>query len=78
MVIAWPGTYHHRADILRDPRWEDFIFQRRPGAERNRFEYFGDGTTVREVTLRDEKNLTNYLKELGKYNLATIHELWNE
>lgn len=78
VVLAWPGTYHHRADSLRDPRWEDFTFKRRPGAEINRFEYFGDGTTFREVILRDDVNLTSYLREVGKCDIATVHELWNE
>ncbi|EXJ79546.1 hypothetical protein A1O3_07825 [Capronia epimyces CBS 606.96] len=78
VVLAWPGTYHHRAAALRDPRWEDFVFQRRPGASRNRFEYFGDGSTIREVTVRDDKDLTRYLREADKYDIATVHELWNE
>ncbi|KAF8854529.1 cyclohexanone monooxygenase [Acephala macrosclerotiorum] len=36
VAIAWPGTGHHRFDILRDPRWEDFVFERRKDAGRNR------------------------------------------
>lgn len=49
VAIAWPGTGHHRFDILRDPRWEDFEFQRAPDAKVNRYEYFGDGNTARET-----------------------------
>lgn len=33
---------------MRDQRWEDFEFQRREGAEGNRYEYFGNGDTARE------------------------------
>ncbi|KAF4809306.1 FAD-binding monooxygenase moxY [Colletotrichum siamense] len=76
VLIAWPGTFHHRADILRDPRWEDFQFIRRPGAEKNRFEYFGNGLTAREVR-RDEEDITGYLREIGKIDIATLHEAWN-
>jgi hypothetical protein len=49
VVIAWPGSGHHRNDILRDPRWEDFVFKRAAGAQQNRFEYFGNGDTARET-----------------------------
>ncbi|KAF4489706.1 FAD-binding monooxygenase moxY [Colletotrichum fructicola Nara gc5] len=76
VLIAWPGTFHHRADILRDPRWEDFQFIRRPGAEKNRFEYFGNGLTAREVRI-DEEDITGYLREIGKIDIATLHEAWN-
>ncbi|RDW73565.1 hypothetical protein BP6252_07472 [Coleophoma cylindrospora] len=44
-LILWPGTAHHRLAIQRDPRWEDFAYSRRKGAEGNRFEYFGNGWT---------------------------------
>ncbi|KAJ4319198.1 hypothetical protein N0V84_006480 [Fusarium piperis] len=77
VLIAWPGTYHHRADILRDPRWEDFEFERRKDARLNRYEYFSDGSTERERR-GDEKELTNYLREVGDIDLSTIHEAWNE
>jgi hypothetical protein len=49
VVIAWPGSGHHRNDILRDPRWEDFEFKRANGAKHNRFEYFGNSDTARET-----------------------------
>lgn len=77
ILIAWPGTFHHRAGALRDPRWEDFIYERRPGAERNCYEYFGNGYTEREA-VRDEKDITNYLREIGKIDIETVHEAWNE
>ncbi|KAL4885426.1 hypothetical protein BJY04DRAFT_230965 [Aspergillus karnatakaensis] len=77
-LLTWPGTYHHRSAALRDPRWEDFHFKRRTGAEKNRFEYFGTGITWREVHGRSDELLTSYLKEVGKFDLATVHELWND
>lgn len=77
LLIAWPGSYHHRAGILRDPRWEDFTFEARPGATRNRFEYFGDGTVEKESKPdRDPLRLTSYLTEVGKIDLATFQESW--
>ncbi|WAO91495.1 Hypothetical protein NCS54_00897000 [Fusarium falciforme] len=77
LLIAWPGSYHHRAGILRDPRWEDFTFEARPGATRNRFEYFGDGTVEKESRPdRDPLRLTSYLTEIGKIDLATYQESW--
>ena len=76
VVIAWPGTAHHRFDILRDPRWEDFSFTRQPGAS-NRFEYFGNGWTEKEKRNNPDE-LTHYLKKVGVYDLATLHEAWND
>jgi hypothetical protein len=48
-TIAWPGTGHYRFDIMREPRWEDFEFERTKGAERSRYEYFGNLDTARET-----------------------------
>ncbi|KAI0872373.1 FAD/NAD(P)-binding domain-containing protein, partial [Hypoxylon argillaceum] len=76
MLLSWPGTYHHRADALRDPRWEDFEFTRARGAKLNRFEFFGDGTTERE-NKEDDGDLADYLKLVGEIDLATLHEAWN-
>ncbi|CZR52655.1 related to monooxigenase [Phialocephala subalpina] len=56
VAIAWPGTGHHRFDILRDPRWEDFHFGRRRDAGVNRYEYFGNGDTARETRFIAAKN----------------------
>ncbi|KAF7542796.1 hypothetical protein G7Z17_g11268 [Cylindrodendrum hubeiense] len=78
VVIAWPGTYHHRSEVLRDPRWEDFIFERRKGgAEKNRFEYFGNGSTVREGS-GDPAELIRYVRKAGEIELGVLHENWNE
>jgi hypothetical protein len=56
VAIAWPGSGHHRIDALKDPRWEDFEFKRAKGAERNRYEYFGDGNTAKETRFIAAKN----------------------
>ncbi|KAL1860806.1 hypothetical protein Plec18170_001318 [Paecilomyces lecythidis] len=76
-LVPWPGTGHHRFDISRDPRWEDFVFERTPEGKRNRFEYFGNGYTEREKQ-GDDVLLTKYLKEAGSVDLATLHENWND
>jgi hypothetical protein len=76
VVVGWPGTGHHRFDILRDPRWEDFIFDRADDAKGNPYEYFGNGWTERERS-GDKAELTKYLLEVGKIDLATVHESWN-
>lgn len=77
MLIWWPGTFHHCADALRDPRWEDFDFKRTQRARHNRFEYFGNGTTVRDA-LGGDVELTNYLKLRRDIDLARYHEEWDE
>ncbi|KUL85739.1 hypothetical protein ZTR_08526 [Talaromyces verruculosus] len=76
-LVSWPGTGHHRFDISREPRWEDFVFERSEEGKRNRFEYFGNGWTERERT-GGNTALTSYLKEVGKIDIATLHENWND
>ncbi|KAJ4294315.1 hypothetical protein N0V90_008005 [Kalmusia sp. IMI 367209] len=78
VLIAWPGTYHHRAGILRNPRWEDFHFIRARDATRNRFEYFGNGWTEKEAR-GDEREITDYLNEVRDVNVAAeqAHEGFN-
>jgi cation diffusion facilitator CzcD-associated flavoprotein CzcO len=77
VLIAWPGTGHHKWDISRSPRWEDFSFERRKGAEENLFHYFGSGVTVKEERGRLE-TVTAYLSEVGKADLSTLHESWTQ
>ncbi|CAH0053661.1 unnamed protein product [Clonostachys solani] len=77
VVISWPGTFHHRAQALREPRWEDFNFARRHGAEKNRFEYFGDGSTAFENSGNPE-DLIRYVIDSSKVDIATLHETWTE
>ncbi len=77
VLLSWPGSGHHRFDISRDPRWEDFVFETSAEGKRNRFEYFGNGSTEREME-GGLVNITKYLKEVGKIDLATLHEAWND
>ncbi|EXJ77832.1 hypothetical protein A1O3_08991 [Capronia epimyces CBS 606.96] len=77
ITLHWPGTFHHRFDAYRDPRWEDFVFERQDDARANRFEYFGNGSAAFEET-GSVLEFTNYLKEPGTVDLATLHENWNE
>ena len=76
VVMAWPGSFQHRVRALRDPRWEDFHFVRHPGAEVNRYEYFGNGLTdINEG--EDDERLTSYLREYGEVDPRRHHE-WSE
>ncbi|KIW09929.1 hypothetical protein PV08_11705 [Exophiala spinifera] len=77
VTVSWPGTGHHKWDISREPRWEDFVFHRQRGALGNRFEYFGNGYTRKEVDGCQE-DLTRYLRPRGKVDLRTLHESWTE
>jgi hypothetical protein len=75
-LVWWPGTAHHRMGISRDPRWEDFVFERAKGTKGNRFAYFGNGWSERERE-GGVASIMNYL-EVGKVDLAVLHEAWNE
>lgn len=77
VLIAWPGSGHHKWDISRFPRWEDFSFKRRKGAEKNRFHYFGSGVTAKEEE-GDLRTITAYLSEVGKADLPSLHESWTQ
>ncbi|KAJ4503944.1 hypothetical protein HRR83_008758 [Exophiala dermatitidis] len=72
-LFGWPGTGHHRINILKEPRWEDFVFQRSETGRRNRYHYFGNGSTE-EDEAKDLDALTGYLEEVGKVDLARLHE----
>jgi hypothetical protein len=76
VLAGWPGSGHHRFDILREPRWEDFDYVRSKDARSNRYEYFGNGWTEKERR-GDANENTKYLFEVGKADLATLHEAWN-
>lgn len=88
ILLAWPGSYHHRAQILREPRWEDFEYVREKNARRNRFEYFGDGWTTWEANYFKEHDenkespaswdIVGYLKEVGVCDPRLLHEVWYE
>ncbi|KIH87062.1 hypothetical protein SPBR_04850 [Sporothrix brasiliensis 5110] len=75
VTLGWPGTMHHKGDVTRTPRWEDFAFQRRKEAAANRFHYFGSGLTAREED-GDPDELTSYLTTADELDLQTLHEGW--
>ncbi|KAF2105629.1 hypothetical protein BDV96DRAFT_655485 [Lophiotrema nucula] len=69
----WPGSAAHVAIVRREPRWEDFEYER-ASKSGNRFAYFGNGWTRKEV---DEKSdLVSYLKLPSEIDLRDIHESW--
>ncbi len=76
VLLAWPGSGHHRFALSKNPRWEDFHFERSNDAKANRYEYFGNGWTEREKS-GDKDDITKFLPEIGKIDLATLHEAWN-
>ncbi|KAL5338350.1 hypothetical protein BJX70DRAFT_202212 [Aspergillus crustosus] len=45
-VMMWPGSRLHFFDVLKEPRFEDYEWEYRLN---NRFSYFGNGFSVREV-----------------------------
>jgi hypothetical protein len=55
VVAIWPGSRLNWFEALREPRFEDFTYTYET---RNRFQYFGNGFTQREVEGGD---LTWYL-----------------
>ncbi|KAF1812670.1 putative monooxygenase [Eremomyces bilateralis CBS 781.70] len=76
-LVWWPGSGHHRIMICREPRWEDFDYDRSGDAKKNRYAYFGSGWTERERIGGVEK-LTSYLKAEDKVDLELLHEYWNK
>ncbi|KAK7427365.1 hypothetical protein QQZ08_006134 [Neonectria magnoliae] len=40
IIGPWPGSVNHFMEIIKEPRYEDYVFQAKG---RNRFTYFGDG-----------------------------------
>ena len=75
VLVSWPGSAHHKWDLSRFPRWEDFSYQRRKGAENNRYHYFSNGLTAKEEK-GDLYSITAYLTEAGKVDLRSLHESW--
>jgi hypothetical protein len=76
-LVGWPGSGYHRFDNMRDPRWEDFTFERAQRSKSNLFDFFGNGYTEREARA-DIDDLTKYLREYGEVDLRTIHESWTD
>ncbi|KAI2467497.1 cyclohexanone monooxygenase [Annulohypoxylon bovei var. microspora] len=55
VVAIWPGSRLNWFEALREPRYEDFNYKYATG---NRFQYFGNGFTQREI---EGSDLTWYL-----------------
>lgn len=69
----WPGSAAHLTIVRREPRWEDWEYDRENKV--NRFAYFGNGYTQAE-TDRDT-DITSYLKAPGQdVDLRDLHEIW--
>jgi hypothetical protein len=69
----WPGSAAHITIVRRDPRWEDWEYERENKV--NRFAYFGNGYTQAET--EDNADLTSYLRAPGQeVDLKDLHESW--
>lgn len=69
----WPGSAAGLTLVKRDPRWEDWEYER--FNKQNRFAYFGNGYTKGETD--EDADLTPYLKAPGKeLDLRDVHESW--
>ena len=69
----WPGSASHLNHVRRSPRWEDWEWTYR-NASGNRFAYFGNGWTTKELT--PGSDLTTYLKKPEDIDLRSYHEEW--
>ncbi len=49
VVAIYGGTVFHFIECLKNPRWEDYLFERTPLTSRNRFAYLGNGFTPTEA-----------------------------
>ncbi|CAK7213573.1 hypothetical protein SBRCBS47491_001850 [Sporothrix bragantina] len=76
VVVSWPGSMHHKGDITRTPRWEDFVFEKNKDSQKNRFHYFANGMAAREEQEDNADELTSYLTTTEDVNLKTLHEGW--
>lgn len=69
----WPGSAAHITIVRREPRWEDWEYEREHKG--NRFAYFGNGYTQAETD--DNTDLTSYLRAPGQeLDLRDLHESW--
>lgn len=69
----WPGSAAHLTIVRRDPRWEDWEYERENKV--NRFAYFGNGYTQAET--EEDSDLTSYLRAPGQeVDLKDVHESW--
>jgi hypothetical protein len=68
----WPGSALHLSHVRREPRWEDFEYTYKSGA--NRFSYLGAGQTKKE---KDENSdVTLHLRLAEENDLRDLHERW--
>jgi hypothetical protein len=59
--------------VRREPRWEDFEYERKNKV--NRFAYFGNGHTYAET--KTDSDLVSYLRAPGdEIKLEDLHEVW--
>ncbi|KAF9894843.1 hypothetical protein FE257_004464 [Aspergillus nanangensis] len=88
IVAVWPGSGSHVNHVRREVRWEDFEYTYH-NRQNNRFGYFGNGWTARDVASRDYgdqaqdlSDFTPYLKVEarieGGVDLRGYHEAWYE
>ncbi|PSN62256.1 FAD/NAD(P)-binding domain-containing protein [Corynespora cassiicola Philippines] len=69
----WPGSAAHITIVKREPRWEDWEYERE--SKVNRFSYFGNGYTRGE--LDESTDLVAYIKApTEEVDLRDIHESW--
>jgi cation diffusion facilitator CzcD-associated flavoprotein CzcO len=69
----WPGSAAHITLVRREPRWEDWEYEREN--KQNRFAYFGNGYTQAEID--ETTDLTSYLRAPGQeVDLRDLHESW--
>ncbi|KAA8911483.1 hypothetical protein FN846DRAFT_1000864 [Sphaerosporella brunnea] len=68
----WPGSSTHATLARREPRWEDFVYERKSA---NRFAYFGNGWSSRELR-EEDVDLTPYLRRPEEVDLRSYHEGW--
>lgn len=54
VVALWPGSCLHALIALKDPRWEDFNYQRHDGAK-NRLRWLGNGMTYNEQYMTGDR-----------------------
>lgn len=74
----WPGSASHLNFVRRNPRWEDWEWTYKSKAQ-NRFAYFGNGRTSKELLGDDagpHPDLVKYLKRPDVIDLRIYHEEW--
>ena len=82
VIANWPGSGLHANAVRRDPRWEDWEYTYK-STSGNRFAYFGNGWTQKDVQVNQETpeeiDLTPYLQlasVTGGVDLRRYHEMW--